>query len=222
MTQFWHRGLTLKLLNTIPSRHLVLVIMSMISQRRFHVHIGGKKSRCRTLTNGVPQGSVIAPLLFNIYTHDLPPTISKKYVYADDLALKSVHKNFPEIERDLSQDVDTLSTYFANWRLKLNTGKTVSIVFHLSNRKANYELNVTTHGENLRFERNPVYLGVTLDRTLSFNQHLTNVCSKITKRCNLLRRLACNRWGSHFSTLRTTALGPLLLDSRILLPNLES
>jgi len=202
----WHRGLTLKLLKTIPSRQIVRVIMSMISQRRFHVHIGGKKSRCRTLINGVPQGSVIAPLLFNIYTHDLPPTVSKKYVYADDLALKSTHKDFPEIEEDLSKDVDSLRSYFTNWRLKLNTGKTVSSVFHLANRKANYELNVTTNGEKLRFERNPVYLGVTLDRTLSFNQHLTNVSSKITKRCNLLRRLAGNRWGADFTTLRTSAL----------------
>ena len=78
----------------------------------------------------------------------------------------------------------------------MNTGKTVSSVFHLANRKANYELNVTTNGEKLRFERNPVYLGVTLDRTLSFNQHLTNASSKVTKRCNLLRRLAGNRWGT--------------------------
>ena len=80
--------------------------------------------------------------IFFIFIFHLP-SISKKYVYADDLALKSVHKDFPEIERDLSQDVDTLSTYFANWRLKLNTGKTVSSMFHLANRKANYELNVT-------------------------------------------------------------------------------
>ena len=105
-TTVWHRGLTLKLLKTIPSRSMVRVIMSMISQRRFHVHMGGKKSRCRTLINGVPQGSVIAPLLFNIYTHDLPNTISKKFVYADDLALKSTHPDFPEIERELSVDVD--------------------------------------------------------------------------------------------------------------------
>ena len=164
------------------------------------------KSRCRTLINGVPQGSVLAPLLFNLYTHDMPSTISKKYIYADDLALKSAHKDFPDIERDLSQDVDTLGLYFTNWRLKLNTGKTVSSVFHLANRQADYELNVTTCGERLRFERNPVYLGVTLDRTLSFKQHLTNVSTKVTKRCNLLKTLASNRWGADFSTLRTSAL----------------
>ena len=130
---------------------MVRVIMSMLSQRRFHVHIGGKKSRCRTLINGVPQGSVIAPLLFNLYTHDMPTTISKKYIYADDLALKSSHKDFPDIERDLSCDVDTLRIYFTIWGLKLNTDKTVSSVFHLANRKANDELNVETGGGEASF-----------------------------------------------------------------------
>ena len=49
----WHCGLTLKLLRTLPSKEMVHVIMSMIMQRSFHVHIGGKKSRCRTLLNSV-------------------------------------------------------------------------------------------------------------------------------------------------------------------------
>ena len=147
----WLRGLTLKLLRILPSKEMVRVIMSMISQRRFHVHIGGKKSRCRTLLNGVPQGCVIAPLLFNLYTHDIPPTTSKKYIYADDIALKTFHKDFPEIERVLSRDMDILSTYFTDWRLKLNTTKTVSSMFHLANSRADYKLNIQIFSEKVTF-----------------------------------------------------------------------
>ena len=99
-----------------------------------------------------------------------------------------------------------MRTYFTNWRLKLNTTKTVSGVFHLANRKANYEHNVSTCGEKLRFESIPKYLGVTLGCTLSYKQHLTDVSSKVTKRCNLLIRLASNHWGADFSTLRLSAL----------------
>ena len=59
----------------------------MISQCRFHVHIGKSKSRCWTLRNGIPQGSVIAPALFNLYTYDIPTTVSRKYIYAGDIAM---------------------------------------------------------------------------------------------------------------------------------------
>ena len=184
------------------AKELVCVIMSMISQRRFHVHIGGEKSRCRILLNSVPQGSVIAPLLFNLCTHGIPPTTSKKYIYADDIALNTCHRDFPEIERVLSRDMGILSTYLTDWRLKLNTTKTVSSVFHLANRRADYKLNIEISGERLPFERASKYLGVTLNRTLSYKQHQTDVSSKITKRCNLLKRLAGNNWGADFSTLR--------------------
>ena len=79
-------------------------------------------------------------------------------------------------------------------------------MFHLANRKDDYELNVSTCDEKLRFESTPKYLGVTLDRTLSYKQHLADVSSKVTKRCNLLKRLASNHWVADFSTLRTSAL----------------
>ena len=115
-------------------------------------------------------------------------------------------KGFPEIERVLSQDMDIIRTYFTNWRLKLNTTKTVSSVFHLANCKADYELNISTCSEKLQFERTPKYLGITLDHTLSYKQHLTDVSSKVTKRCNLSKRLASNHWGAEFPTLRAFAL----------------
>eukprot|EP00111_Clytia_hemisphaerica_P014257 TCONS_00042001-protein len=66
--------------------------------------------------------------------------------------------------------------------LKLKMEKiSLECVFHLANQKATYELNLATNGEKLHFEKNPVYLSVTLDNILSFNQHPTNVFSKVTK-----------------------------------------
>ena len=84
----WHRGLTCKLLRLLPDRHMVHMVMELVQNRSFVLSTGfGRQSRLRRLKNGVPQGSVLAPLLFNIYTSDLPTTVSTKYAYADDLAI---------------------------------------------------------------------------------------------------------------------------------------
>jgi len=67
---------------------MVHMIMEMDSNRSFALNTGnGQTSRLRRLKNGVPQGSVLTPLLFNTYISDLPTTVSRKYAYADDLAI---------------------------------------------------------------------------------------------------------------------------------------
>jgi len=84
----WYRGLTCKLLQLLPDRHMVRMIMEMVGNHSFNLTTGnGKRSRLRRLKNGVPQGSVLAPLLFNTCISDLPTTVSRKYAYADDLAI---------------------------------------------------------------------------------------------------------------------------------------
>ena len=84
----WHRGLTCKLLRLLPDKHMVRMIMELFQNRSFTLTTGdNKQSRLRRLENDVPQGSILAPLLFNIYTYDLPSMISRKFAYADDLAL---------------------------------------------------------------------------------------------------------------------------------------
>ena len=121
----WHRGLTCKLLRLLPDKHIVRIIMELVRNRSFTLTTGdSKQSRLRCLKNGVPQGSVLAQLLFNIYTYDLPSMISRKFAYADDLALLHFSGNWKDLEGTLSQNMSTLSTYLQTWRLKL--GKTSS------------------------------------------------------------------------------------------------
>jgi len=83
----WHRGLTCKLQRLLHG-HMVQMIMDMFGNGSFTLTTGnGKRSRLRPLKNGVPQGSVLVPLLFNTYISDLPNTLYTKYAYADDLEI---------------------------------------------------------------------------------------------------------------------------------------
>ena len=68
------------------------------------------------------------------------------------------------------------------------------------------ELRVHMEGQQLRHDPNPVYLGVTLDRTLSYRQHLTKTAGKLQSRNNLLMKLAGSSWGANANTLRSSAL----------------
>ena len=95
----WRRGPMLKLLRMLPNRHMVRFISELISNHSVVVKTSdGQQSRLKRINNGIPQGSVLSPLLFNVYIADLTQTNSKKYGYADDIALLKVHRDGNTIE----------------------------------------------------------------------------------------------------------------------------
>ena len=203
----YHRGLTCKLLRLLPDKHMVKMIMELVRNRSFTFTTGdSKQSRLRRLKNGVPQGSVLAPLLFNIYTYDLPSMISRKFAYDDDLALLHSSGNWKDLEGTLSQDMSTLSAYLQTWRLKLSHTKTVTTAFHLNNREAKRELKVYNNGRLLPFCPTLTYLGVKLDRSLRFRHDLVVFRKKLSSRVTLLRRLVGLGWGAVAKTLRIATL----------------
>ena len=162
--------------------------MELVQNRSFTLTNGdSKQSRLRRLKNDIPQGLVLAPLLFNIYTYDLPSIICRKFAYADDLALLHSSGNWKDLERTLSQDMSTLSAYLQTWRLKLSHTKTVTTAFHLNNQKANHELKVYNNGRLLPFCPTPTYLAVKLDRSLTFHYHLVALRKKLSSCVTLLR-----------------------------------
>jgi len=115
----WHRSIICKLLRLLPDRHMVHMIMEMIGNRSFTLTIGnGKRSRSWRLKNSVPQGSVQAPLLFNIYIFNLPTTVSRKYAYADNLAIMHADWDWQAVEGALCKDMATVGEYLQTWKLK--------------------------------------------------------------------------------------------------------
>ena len=203
----WHRDLACKLLLHIPNRHLVRMIMEFVQNRSFTLTTGnGKQSRLKRLKNGVLQGSVLASLLFNIYVSDLPPIASSTFAYADDLALVHICGDWRTLEKTHSQDMATLQTYLQKWRLKFSETKTMSSVFHLTNREAKREFSLELNGKPLQFSDTPKYLGITLDRSFTYRRHLESLRKKLSTRVSLIRRLSETTCGACASVLRTATL----------------
>lgn len=127
--------------------------MEMLSNRSFILRTSdGQKSRLGTLRNGVPQGSVLSPMLFNIYIYDLPETTSRKYGYADDLAIMLRQPTWKAMENGLNQDMDTMASYLCRWHLQLSTGKKVAAAYHLYNREAKREISIYVGDKRLEFK----------------------------------------------------------------------
>ena len=106
------------------------LIRTMLENRRFFVVLNGKKSRWRRQRNGLPQGSVLAPMLFNIYTNDQPiHTDTGSFIYADDLCIASQGNDFNNIEASLTSALSTMTTYYDTNQLRANPSKTQVCVF---------------------------------------------------------------------------------------------
>ncbi len=201
----WHAGLLLKLSKVLP-RWGVEAIQLFLHDRRFRVHMADKNSSWRKQANWLPQGSVLSPSLFNIYINDLPATQSRKFIYADDICIGTQHRTFDEVENVLNMDMDLMVDFLSRWRLQPSATKTVSSIFHLHNAQAKRELNIFLKGQRIEHDPNPMYLSVTLDRSLTYHDHLKKTAAKVSSRNNLLSKLAGTSWGARAQTLKTTAL----------------
>ena len=141
-------------------------------------------------TSRRPTGIRPGTLLFNIYTSALPTTVSIKYAYANDLAFMHADEDWQKVEGVLRKDMATLGEYLQNGKLKLSTTKAVLAALYLNNKEAKHELKVDHNNETLPSCFGPTYLGVTLDRTLTYRRHLESLRRKLTSHVVRLRWLA--------------------------------
>ena len=196
-----------KLYNFTEDSPLCRVIQNMLSSRRFYVELNNDRSIWRNQKNGLPRGSVLTPILFNIYTHYQPlHDGTLNFVYADDLCVTAQYPSFTELEHTIEEALGELTTYYRSNSLRANPDKTQVTSFHLKDREAKRMLEVKWNNTDLENIPHPKYLGVSLDRTLIYKKHIHNTKMKVATRNNLMKKLSNSKWGCNASTISTTAL----------------
>lgn len=193
----WREALLMKLIKIIPCLKIINLLNNILSNRFFRVFLGDECSRWRRISSGLPQGSVLSPTLFNLYISDIPELKSKKFIFADDLCLAHQCKSFEEGELVLSADLETIGEYYTNWRLQPNPEKSEVSSFHLNSKEASKQLNVNFQGVRLNHNFVPKYLGVDLDRSLTYNEFLTKRAGKMRTRNSIVQSLAGTSWGAN-------------------------
>ena len=189
------------------SQQVIKWFSSYLADRKFRTCINNTFSESYALTCGVPQGSILGPLLFLLYVNDMPQAINcELLLYADDSCLVYQHKEVEVIERQLNENFSNICEWFLDNKLSIHFGedKTKSILFATKHRlKQVSPLHIKYHDINIKQHSKVTYLGCIFDESLSGESMALKVINKINGRLKFLyrknrflsfplRRLLCN------------------------------
>jgi hypothetical protein len=152
----------------------------------------GISSGWRIIKHGVPQGSILGPLLFLVYINDLPSiagTNSKIVLFADDTSTIITSSNQEELKTTLCQTLFDINLWFKANLLSLNINKTHLLRFH-TNSKTETSLELNYSNDIIHNVPSVMFLGLLVDDTLSWNQHIDYLSSKLSTACYAIWTLA--------------------------------
>ncbi|GFS67468.1 RNA-directed DNA polymerase from mobile element jockey [Trichonephila clavipes] len=186
----WHTGLLFKLITYKIPPPLIYLLNSYISDRSFTVKINRTFSQLKKINAGVAQGSILAPTLFNLYVNDIIKNSNTIIcMYADDTAILSRHRNLDTLVENINEHLAHLETWFSVWKIALNSSKTEAVFF--SKRKPPPE--ITLQNQRIPWSQHTKYLGVIVDKNLTFRQHITYIRDKFKNTTRKLYSLICRK-----------------------------
>lgn len=172
---------------------------SYLSERKQFTKLGNTISDRLPIKNGVPQGSILGPVLFLLFINDMPLHISTSNmdIYADDTTLSSSAswKEIPALQQVLTKDLEIVETWSRTNKMFINTSKTKAMILvgkclrkRLDQDPINFQLSL--NNKQIDFVKTYKLLGLKIDDDLTYDEHIDELCNKLSKRIGLLRHIS--------------------------------
>jgi ribonuclease HI/L-rhamnose mutarotase len=207
----WHARLLYKLKSIGLSGRIYYYIGTFLKDRNIKVKVGNSYSSSYKTNMGIPQGSIISPILFNILIYDLPQVLSNKVSlvqYADDIAIwmnvnlkkKTSLYEIKHITQVYQQEINNISYYMNTNGLELSKQKTNLVLFNHGQEPRQLP-KLVIENEEIKYVKEVKFLGVYLTCKLHWKRHIDYVIQKAVKSYNLLKIISRQNWGQDVKTL---------------------
>ena len=189
-----------KLLNIGIRGRITVWLDKYLARRTFQVQVNDTLSDTYEQVNGIVQGSVLSPTLFNIFVNDLGSELKycKIAQFADDATIWKSNRNIKFLAGQIQSDILKVQEWCNNWGMRLSEEKTKAIVF--SRRHPDLP-NIKLKDELIECVTEYRYLGLCFDAKLTWKKQIENITVKCKKRMNILKCMVGNSWGSDTKTL---------------------
>jgi hypothetical protein len=175
------RGITLELFK------------SYLTSRKQYVYSSGVSSDLLNVTHGVPQGSILGPLLFIIYINDIVKcsSVLRLLLFADDTTLLNSNKDFNKLINCTNTELTLIADWFKANKLSINVDKTCYVLFGTKRMPESANFNVILNGKQLNRVKYTKFLGLLIDDKLCWNEHLNYIGNKVSRGLGIIGRLKC-------------------------------
>ncbi len=184
----WHKGLLFKLQQYGIKGDLLKWLENYLTDRKQLVSIRATNSDLKAITAGVPQGSVLGPLLLLIYVNDVTDNLlSIARLFADDSSLSSTSTNIGDLEGIINHDLNMLARWAKLWLVNFNPNKTEAMIFTL--RQTDRPIQLFFDGTAITLVENHKHLGLTLSNNGKWHTHINNLMSSASRLLGIMKKL---------------------------------